>query len=55
MSATTLDLAAIRAQFPILAREVHGKPLIYLDSAASAQKPDAVLDSMMGQIGRAHV
>lgn len=42
------DVAAIRAQFPILAREVHGKPLIYLDSAASAQKPDAVLDAMMG-------
>ena len=43
-----LDVDAIRAQFPILAREVHGKPLIYLDSAASAQKPDAVLDAMMG-------
>ena len=42
------DVAAIRGQFPILAREVHGKPLIYLDSAASAQKPDAVLDAMMG-------
>lgn len=41
------DVAAIRAQFPILAREVHGKPLIYLDSAASAQKPDAVLEAMM--------
>ena len=34
--------------FPILARQVNGKPLIYLDSAASAQKPDAVLDAMMG-------
>ena len=42
------DVDAIRAQFPILKREVHGKPLIYLDSAASAQKPDAVLDAMMG-------
>jgi len=41
------DVAAIRAQFPILARDVHGKPLIYLDSAASAQKPNAVLDAMM--------
>lgn len=41
------DVGSIRAQFPILAREVHGKPLIYLDSAASAQKPDAVLDAMM--------
>ncbi len=43
-----LDVDAIRAQFPILERDVHGKPLIYLDSAASAQKPDAVLDAMMG-------
>ena len=41
------DVEAIRAQFPILQRTVHGKPLIYLDSAASAQKPDAVLDAMM--------
>jgi cysteine desulfurase/selenocysteine lyase len=43
-----LDIEAIRAQFPILQRTVHGKPLIYLDSAASAQKPDAVLDAMTG-------
>mgnify|MGYP000492280218 FL=1 len=42
------DIGAIRAQFPILRRTVHGKPLIYLDSAASAQKPDAVLDAMTG-------
>ena len=42
------DVAAIRAQFPILERKVHGKPLIYLDSAASAQKPEAVLDAMTG-------
>ena len=42
------DVDAIRAQFPILARQVHGKPLVYLDSAASAQKPDAVLDAMTG-------
>jgi len=42
------DVEAIRAQFPILARTVHGKPLIYLDTAASAQKPEAVLDAMMG-------
>ncbi|WP_426011527.1 aminotransferase class V-fold PLP-dependent enzyme [Caulobacter sp. DWR2-3-1b2] len=41
------DVEAIRAQFPVLARQVHGKPLIYLDTAASAQKPDAVLDAMM--------
>ena len=42
----SFDVAAVRAQFPILSREVHGKPLIYLDSAASAQKPRAVIDAM---------
>ncbi len=41
-----LDLTRIRADFPILAREVYGKPLVYLDNAASAQKPKAVLDAM---------
>ncbi len=41
------DVSAIRADFPILAREVYGKPLVYLDNAASAQKPKAVLDAMM--------
>ncbi|CAN7169335.1 cysteine desulfurase [Phenylobacterium sp. LjRoot225] len=41
-----LDLEAIRADFPILQREVHGKPLVYLDSAASAQKPRAVIEAM---------
>ncbi|WP_293678920.1 cysteine desulfurase [uncultured Phenylobacterium sp.] len=40
------DAEAIRAQFPILARQVNGKPLVYLDSAASAQKPRAVIDAM---------
>jgi cysteine desulfurase/selenocysteine lyase len=39
------DLEAIRADFPILSRTVHGKPLVYLDSAASAQKPRAVIDA----------
>lgn len=42
-----LDVQAIRADFPILAREVYGKPLVYLDNAASAQKPRCVLDAMM--------
>jgi cysteine desulfurase/selenocysteine lyase len=37
------DSAAVRAEFPILSREVHGKPLIYLDSAASSQQPRCVL------------
>src|SRR3954465_10317161 len=40
------DVAAARAEFPILGREVHGKPLIYLDNGASAQKPRAVIDAM---------
>ena len=41
-----LDLDRIRAQFPILGQSVHGKPFVFLDSAASAQKPDAVIDAM---------
>jgi len=42
----TLDLAAVRRDFPILDREVHGKPLIYLDNAATSQTPVAVIDSL---------
>ena len=41
------DAEAIRAEFPILKREINGKPLVYLDSAASAQKPRAVIDAMV--------
>ncbi|MGB8366406.1 MAG: SufS family cysteine desulfurase [Rhizomicrobium sp.] len=40
------DPAALRAEFDILSREVYGKPLVYLDNAASAQKPKIVLDTM---------
>ncbi|WP_386681943.1 cysteine desulfurase [Loktanella sp. R86503] len=40
------DVDAIRAQFPILSREVNGKPLVYLDNGASAQKPRVVIDAM---------
>ena len=40
------DVEAIRRDFPILARQVHGKPLVYLDNAASAQKPRAVIDAI---------
>jgi len=40
------DIARVRSDFPILSREVYGKPLVYLDNAASAQKPRAVLDRM---------
>jgi cysteine desulfurase / selenocysteine lyase len=42
----TFDVSAIRAEFPILARFVHGKPLVYLDNAASTQKPRCVIDSL---------
>ena len=41
-----LDLKAIREEFPILAREVHGRPLVYLDSGATAQKPLCVIDEI---------
>ncbi len=44
--ALALDVEKIRRDFPILAREVYGKPLVYLDNAASAQKPKAVLDAI---------
>jgi cysteine desulfurase / selenocysteine lyase len=42
----TYDVNRIRADFPILATKVYGKPLVYLDNAASAQKPQAVLDRL---------
>ncbi|WP_172331257.1 cysteine desulfurase [Mangrovicoccus sp. HB161399] len=40
------DIDKIRADFPILSREVNGKPLVYLDNGASAQKPQAVIDAV---------
>ena len=40
------DVEAIRRDFPILSRQVHGKPLVYLDNGASAQKPQAVIDAI---------
>ncbi len=42
----TLDPAALRADFPILRREINGRPLVYLDSASSSQKPQVVIDAM---------
>ena len=45
-STLAYDVERIRADFPILTQEVFGKPLVYLDSAASAQKPRQVLDAM---------
>ena len=45
-TAAALDVAAIRAQFPVLARQVHGHPLVYLDNAATTLKPQAVIDRL---------
>src|SRR5262245_9707441 len=45
-AARPFDVDRIREDFPILARKVYGKPLVYLDNAASAQKPKAVLDAL---------
>lgn len=42
-AAPALDINDVRAEFPILSRQIHGKPLVYLDSAASSQRPRAVL------------
>ncbi|PPC79838.1 MAG: cysteine desulfurase [Hyphomicrobium sp.] len=46
LTGSAYDVERIRADFPILFREVHGKPLVYLDNGASAQKPRSVLDVM---------
>jgi cysteine desulfurase/selenocysteine lyase len=43
---TAFDAAAVRRDFPILDQTVHGKPLVYLDNAATAQKPRAVIDAI---------
>ena len=42
----SFDVERVRADFPILHQCVHGKPLVYLDNAASAQKPRAVIDAL---------
>ncbi len=51
---TPYDVAAIRKEFPILSKTVYGKPLVYLDNAASAQKPRAVIDAMTGSMEGAY-
>lgn len=43
----SFDVAAVRAQFPILSRQVNGKPLVYLDNAATTQKPQCVIDALV--------
>lgn len=47
VAAPNFDVAAIRADFPILAKTIYNKPLVYLDNGASAQKPKVVLDAIM--------
>ena len=46
-SKPTFDVERVRAEFPILSQQVRGKPLVFLDSAASAQKPRFVIDAMV--------
>ncbi|MBN4076586.1 aminotransferase class V-fold PLP-dependent enzyme, partial [Gemmatimonas aurantiaca] len=50
----TLDVEAIRADFPILSRKVNGHPLVFLDSAASSQKPNQVIDKLSKYYQRHH-
>ncbi|RNE89400.1 SufS family cysteine desulfurase [Marichromatium sp. AB31] len=50
----TLDVAALRAQFPILSTQVDGRPLVYLDSAASTQQPQAVIAAVSDYHRSAH-
>ena len=45
-STNAIDWARVRADFPLLTRQVHGKPLVYFDSANTGQKPDAVIDAV---------
>jgi cysteine desulfurase/selenocysteine lyase len=47
-AAAPVDWARVRADFPLLTRDVHGKPLVYLDSANTAQKPSQVIDAVDG-------
>ena len=47
MNTNSLDVARIREDFPILKREVHGRPLVYLDNAATTQKPKQVIDALV--------
>jgi cysteine desulfurase/selenocysteine lyase len=47
-TATAFDVATVRKDFPILHQQVHGHPLVYLDNAASSQKPKVVIDAISG-------
>jgi cysteine desulfurase / selenocysteine lyase len=54
VSATQLDIAAIRRDFPILHQSVNGRPLVYLDNAASSQRPKAVIEAVSRYYERDH-
>ena len=54
MSAARLDVERVRKDFPILQTLARGKPLVFLDSAASAQKPQAVIDAMVDLYSRSY-
>ena len=47
LRAASYDVARVRKDFPILSRTVRGKPLVYLDNAATTQKPNAVIDRVV--------
>lgn len=49
-----VNFAALRQDFPILQQTIHGKPLVYLDSAASSQKPQAVINAMVDYYSKHH-
>ena len=51
---SSFDADAIAKEFPILARKIHGKPLVYLDSAASSQKPAVVIDAIANYYKNSH-
>ena len=52
MKSEVLDVAKVRADFPILKRKVHGKRLVYLDNAATTQKPQVVIDALVDYYSR---
>lgn len=49
---TEAEVAEIRAQFPALSQEIHGRPLVYLDNGATVHKPQAVIDALVGFYSR---
>jgi cysteine desulfurase/selenocysteine lyase len=49
-----LDVEALRRGFPILARKIHGHPLVYLDNAATTQKPESVIEAVSDMYRRSY-